>query len=278
MAIDLIGAAAESAPRANPNSSGLQSLKDFTDVNKLMNPADMAGVNGGLTDIGNKFKDMGAKFKSPADASNMLKSMEIPSVPSLNAAAPSLSKLMGDIGPKLDSLTGTGKGTLGMPDMEDFAESVCGGPSINYMNTTLGANSSNSEIRVAIDKIYTMINATASQIRKAGVDWVDDTSARPPSNLSTCMSFGQNLHKLGANTTGSGVSTILKRMANTHPESAHFGDSIKSSLAEGKNKVLMSANGIRPLDYSSNNPFGGLPSAGSDNSISDDSARKLLGG
>jgi hypothetical protein len=65
-------------------------------------------------------------------------------------------------------------------------------------------------------------------------------------SLGSAMSFATNLHKIGADTSGSGITDALKNMANTASAS---GDAIKASLAEGKNKALMMAQGIAPLKF-----------------------------
>ena len=60
------------------------------------------------------------------------------------------------------------------------------------------------------------------------------------------MNFATSLHKIGADTSGSGITDVLHSLAV--PNSAE-GDSIRASLAEGKNKALMLANGIKPLNF-----------------------------
>lgn len=262
---DIISAGSSMLATPAAGSSGIQNLKDFTNLDKMVNPSDIKGLTGGVSGIAGKFGDMGASFKSPGDAANMLKNIEIPSVPNLNAAAPSLKSLMGGL--DINSLTGTGNGPAGLPNIRDFAQAASGGPKIDAMNAAL-ASGDKAAILAAANDVHSMVTSASSLMEKAGID-IDTPT---PNSLGSCMSFAQGLHKLGANTTGSGVGGVLKDMVTDD----HYGDAIKASLAEGKNKALMSANGIKPLDFSGGNPFAGLPSAGSDNSL--DAGSKLLGG
>jgi len=97
-------------------------------------------------------------------------------------------------------------------------------------------------------------------------------SFTPPANdFGAIKSFAMNLHSIGASDDGS--AEILKGMI---PPGNQYGEAIKASLAEGKNKALMAANGINPLSFTDANPFKGLPSAPVDNSLN--SGASLLGG
>lgn len=100
----------------------------------------------------------------------------------------------------------------------------------------------------------------------------DMGSFTPPANdFGAIKSFAMNLHSIGASSDGS--AEILKGMI---PPGNQYGEAIKASLAEGKNKALMAANGISPLSFTDANPFQGLPSAGADNSLN--AGASLLGG
>ena len=247
---------------------GVQSLKDLTDIKKLSNPADVAGMSTDLKGVATKLGDMGAKFDSPAAAASMLNGITIPSVPKLDAFAPSLGGLMGDLKGDIDGMTGLGNGAHGLPNMTDFTQAAAGGPTIDAMAAAL-ASGSESAITSAVAGVHSMISTTSSLLNKAGVDL---TTPTPPS-LGSIKSFGMGLHPLGADANGSGVTDVLHNMAT---DDAH-GEAIKASLAEGKNKLLMQAHGIAPLQFTpTSNPFSGLPGAAGDNSLSGGST--LLGG
>ena len=172
----------------------------------------------------------------------MLNNIEIPNVPSLNAAAPDLSAHIGSLTSSIQSLTGVGHGVSGLnganglPSMTDFTHVVSGGPEI--ANITSAGSLNASQVSALSDSI------TKSQglMSAAGIDL---TSVPAPS-LSTNMTFATNLHKFGADATGSGVADVLKGMA---VPGSSFGDSIVNSLAEGKNIALMKTQGISPIKF-----------------------------
>jgi len=263
---DLISSGTNMLAQPGANSTGIQSLKDFTNLDKMVNPADVKGLTGGLSAISSKFGDMGASFKSPADAKNLMNNIEIPSIPNLDGAG-SLAKIAGDAGSDLEALVGTGRGPLGLPNIKDFMQAATGGPEIDALNAAL-ASGNEAAISTAVANLDAALDKSQTLLSNAGID----INQPPPKSLGSVMSFGQGLHKLGANTTGSGIVGALKDMATNDK----YGDAIKASLAEGKNKALMAANGIKPLDFSGGNPFSGLPSAASDNSLN--AGKSVLGG
>lgn len=131
MADDILSAAAAAAPSVPPGGGGIASLKDFTDVNKLADPAALKGLSGGLGDMASKMKDLGAKFKNPADAAKMFNSISVPNVPSFNGAFSGLDDMIAQHQPKLDELSlGTSgvpcTGPMGLPSLNDFMAPVAG--------------------------------------------------------------------------------------------------------------------------------------------------------
>ena len=227
-----------------PAVGGINYLKDLTDLTKLANPSDVAGLTGGLSAMSSKFSDMGAKFTSPAAAASMLKGIEIPSIPNLEAAAPSLSGLMSGMSADIGNMTGTASGLSalnganGLPNITDFTHAVSGGPELAAINAA-GAIT-DEQITALEDSLVKSQNL----IESAGID----LAVPPMPSLGSAMSFATSLHKIGADTSGSGITDALKNMANTASAS---GDAIKASLAEGKNKALMMAQGIPPLKFGS---------------------------
>jgi len=213
------------------NLSSISNLNDFTNLNKLTSdPAQLSGFTGGLAGMSEKFKDLGASFPNPAAATDMLKNITVPSIPSLDAV-PSMSTLMEGLSPQIDNLIGAGSGEMGVPNMTDFLESVGGGPSIDALNNEINADT--------VSAITASVNKSSQLFANAGVDF----SAPVPNTLGTAMNFATSLHNLGQD---SEVSGLLSNMAVS---GSQFGDSIKASLAEGKNRALMLANGIRPLNF-----------------------------
>jgi hypothetical protein len=127
-----------------------------------------------------------------------------------------------------------------------------------------------------LDAIIAQANMCNSLLEKALGDM---SSFTPPANdFGAIKSFALSLHSIGASSDGS--AELLKGMIPTSsgdPEVLKFGEAIKASLAEGKNKALLAANGINPLSFTDANPFKGLPSAPGDNSLNS-GASALLGG
>lgn len=238
---------------------GIQSLKDLSDYTKLANPSDTAGFSGASA-LTAKFKDMGAGSIADAGAApDFFNKIQTTTTPKMDSAHPTLSDLIKSNQPSFDSMTGTGRGPGGVPNMFDFAQHVGGGPDIDIFNGNTISNSSCLALQGSVT------NAT-NLWQTAGVD----LTAPPPNSLGSSMAFATNLHKYGADKSGSGVAELLSNMANG---SSKFGESIKASLAEGNNNKLFQLNGMGPIKT---NPFEGLPAAQGENSL--ENGAKLLGG
>jgi hypothetical protein len=217
----------------------IENLKDLTDLSKLA-PSGSGLTAANLPDMSamaSKFSDMGAKFTSPEAAASMCSAIEIPSIPNLEAAVPSLSGLMSSMSSNISSMISGGLPITGsVPSMTDFMQHVSGGPAIDAFNSASIDISS-------INALNTSITQTSSAFNNIGIDI---STAPPKLGLGGAMGFATSLHKIGADTSGSGITDTLKNMANTASAS---GDAIKASLAEGKNKALMMAQGIAPLKF-----------------------------
>lgn len=240
-------------------TGGIQSLKDLGDYTKLANPSDTAGFAG--TDaLTSKFKDMGAgSLANAGAATDFFSKIQTTSTPQTDAAHPSLSNLIQSNQSNFDAMTGTGNGPGGVPNIFDFAQHVGGGPDVTAFN------SAGSDV-ASITAFNNSISQATSLWSTAGVD----LTSPAPNCLGSSMSFATNLHKFGADKSGSGVSELLANMANS---SSKYGESVKASLAEGNNNKLLQLNGIGPIKT---NPFEGLPAAQGENSLENGS--KLLGG
>jgi hypothetical protein len=227
-------------------------LNDFTNLSKLA-PAGSALAalpTTGMPDLSamaSKFSDMGAKFANPAAAAGLLNGIQIPSIPDLNSFAPTLSGLTSSLSDGIANMTGKAfglsalNGANGLPNITDFTHAVSGGPELSAL-----ANVGN--IGITADHITALTDSITKSQGLMATAGIDITSPLPLPSLGSAMSFATSLHKFGADTAGSGISDVLGGMAN--PGSA-FGDSIKASLAEGKNKALMAAHGISPLKFGS---------------------------
>jgi|TARA_R110000822_G_scaffold68404_22_gene166403 hypothetical protein len=219
----------------------INNMSDYLNINKLVGPEDLNGFDSSLSGIGTKFGDMGASFSNPAQADVMLGGLQIPNVPTLDASTPSLTELISSEQAQLDSMTGTGQGPLGMPSLTDFFQSISGGPDIDALN--------NSDIDMtSIANMETALNKQTTLFGQAGID----LSTPPPNNLNSSKTFATNLHKFGTDDIS---NQLLGNMASNN----QYGDSIKSSLAEGKNNDLLGQYGVKKPDF---NPFEGVPSSG----------------
>ena len=252
---------ATSAPEVG-NAGGIQSLKDLSDYTKLANPADTAGFNGASA-LATKFKDMGGGAISDASqAPGFFSSIQTVNTPITNNLHPTLPNLMSSLQPDIDSMTGSGNGYRGLPNIRDFTQHLAGGPDVTAFNTS---NFSVADITAYANSISGASNLWST----AGVD----LTSPPPNSLGSSMAFATNLHKFGSDTSGSGVADVLRNMANT---STKYGESVKASLAEGNNNNLLAANGMGPLKT---NPFEGAPSyQGEDSSLNTNAGARLLGG
>ena len=219
------------------NAGGIQSLSDLGNPNKL-DPSGTAGLTGGIAGLTTHLNNLGAgSIKNASAAGSLFSQIQSVQTP-LNAASPTLSDLGGMIKSNqstIDSLTGSGTGPLGIPSMTDFTQHLAGGPSITSFLQNVGTNAG-----AAISALTSSLSGAISLIATAGVD----TTSPVPNNLGSAMGFAKNLHKYGADTSGSGISDILHNMANT---ATAEGEAIKASLAEGKNAKLLADNAIPPV-------------------------------
>lgn len=246
----------------------ISSLGDLTDITKIANPSSLPGLSTDLAGIGSKFKDLGARFDSPASAATMINRLEIPTVPKLDASAPSLSTMVSGLNTNNwtieKNLYGGGQ-MSGIPSMTNFMDIAVGGPYIEAFNAAGVTTASCNALQTGIVKTEAMFEGCGIEL-----------GTKAPNCLGTAMTFATGLHKFGADTSGSGVADVLKTMANP---ASKFGDSIKASIAEGRNISLMQVNNIKPLDFTppaGADPFAGLPSAPGDNSLG--SGAGILGG
>jgi hypothetical protein len=254
---------ADLAPEVG-NAGGIQSLKDLGDYTKTADPSAIKGLTTDAAGIAGKFSDMGASFPNMRSATSMLSKISVPSIPNLDAAAPTLNSLTSGLSSQLNSMTGASLSTAlspnlgpgGLPSITDFTQSVAGGPA--FTNILNGG--------VTVDTIAALEASTSkatSLFATAGVD----LNSPPSPGLGTSMNFATGLHKFGTNSEMSGL------LGNMAVPGTQYGDSIKASLAEGRNKALMTQNGIPPLN------FNNLPTyTGEDSSLNTNAGARLLGG
>lgn len=236
------------------NSPKIINLGDYADLSKIVTPGIIPKLTTDFGALATKLGGMGASFASGSLAKDIMSNLEIPDVPTLVASAPSMSSLITDIKPAVTSLTGTAVGSSpltgnsGLPSMTDFTHVVSGGPELSAIDApeTLTAEK--------VTALADSIGKTANLLAQAGID----TGELPLASLGTAMVFASSLHKFGEDREFSGVSGVLSNMANT---ASKYGDAIKLSLIEGKNKATLALAGIRPIQYSPNekNPTSLLP-------------------
>ena len=215
---------------------GLQSLATLSDPTTLSNPTDIAGITGGTKELTTHLTDLGATtLKDSSQATGLFGQIKSVSTPLHAAAFPSLGGLISGNQSLIDGLTGTGTGPKGLPCMQDFTQHLSGGPSITSFLQSVTSNAT-----AAISALTASIANATSLFTLAGVDFTNPVK----NTLGSSMNFAQNLHKFGADTSGSGIGDILHNMANT---STPYGEAIKASLVEGRNKQLLQDNGVRPL-------------------------------
>jgi len=217
------------------NSTSIQSLADVGDPTKL-DPSSASGVSGGVPGLTVQLNNMGAaSIKNASAAPGLFGMIQSVQTPLSTASFPDLGGLIKDHQSTIDSLTGSGNGPLGLPSMTDFTEHLAGGPSITSFLQNVGNN-----VADAISALTSSISSAAGLFTTAGVD----LTTPPPNTLGTAMSFAQNLHKYGADTSGSGIADVLHNLADT---STAYGEAIKASLAEGKNAKLLADNAMPPV-------------------------------
>jgi hypothetical protein len=225
-------------------AGGIQSLKDLGDPTKL-DPEGTAGLASGISGLTTHLTDMGAGTVADAGAAGSLFS-QIQSIqtPLHSTAFPTLNSLVTANQGTIDSLTGTGTGPVGLPSMSDFTQHLSGGPSITSFLQTVGTNAG-----AAISALTASLVGAESLVVTAGID----PTSPPPNTLGAAMGFAKNLHKFGADSSGSGVADILHNLADT---ATAEGEAIKASLAEGKNNKLLLKNGIPPITTTPPPPVG----------------------
>jgi hypothetical protein len=225
-------------------AGGIQSLKDLGDPTKL-DPEGTAGLASGISGLTTHLTDMGAGTVADAGAAGSLFS-QIQSIqtPLHSAEFPTLNSLVTDNQSTIDTLTGTGTGPMGLPSMSDFTQHLAGGPSITSFLQTVGTNAS-----AAISALTSSLAGAVSLVENTGVD----LTSPAPNVLGSAMSFAKNLHKFGADSSGSGVADVLHNLAST---ATAEGEAIKASLAEGMNNKLLAKNGIPPITTTPPPPVG----------------------
>lgn len=228
-------------------AGSFSSLADFTDISKFNIP-DSDKLVGGFAGLSNKMSDLGATFANPDAAANMLSGLELPNVPKLASYAPSLPALAEKLNPCIQKSTGTNQDGSGPPGIDDFMSSVNGHPSIDAFGSIDFAGIAATGSQTAIDAASKITDACKAHLDyvgglfdKAGMSLSDPP---PPPKLASIGAFASSLHDHGADPI---TSACLAKLAN--PTSI-AGQAVHNCLAEGKNKALMMANGISPIDLS----------------------------
>jgi hypothetical protein len=107
-----------------PPTANLSSLASVLDVKNIVSPDVMAAIPGGnLAGLGNAFSNLGGNFTDFSKAGDMLKKIEVPSLPNLEGLK---NPLPDDIASAFSGMLGSGDSPLGLPTMSDMLGSVSG--------------------------------------------------------------------------------------------------------------------------------------------------------
>jgi len=221
----------------------LTSLLDLTDIVKLVPASKRTGLVAGLKTMGQKFADMGASFKLPADAAKMLRSITIPDATKLNGQS-SIASLVTSLGSAISSATGTGSNPNGLPNVTDFTQPVSGGVNVNAVistiQSTVGDNYTAQESTV-VTGLTSMVEKSQSLFDLAGIDLINS----PTISLTTIVSLAGGIGQFGIDTMQSNVANVVIAMTTNDL----YGDAVKSTIAEAVNTQQMIAAGIKPITF-----------------------------
>jgi hypothetical protein len=220
------------------------SLADFTNISKFNIP-DSDKLVGGFAGLSSKMSDLGASFATPGAASAMLNNLELPKLPALESYAPSLPALAEKLNPCLEKSTGTNKDGSGPPKIDDFMSTVNGHPAIDdfakidFAGLAIGDPAVIDAATKVTDACKAHLDYVGGLFDKAGMSLSDPM---PTPKLASIGAFASSLHDHGADPV---TAACLAKLANP---SSIAGQAVQNCLAEGKNKALMLANGISPID------------------------------
>lgn len=280
---------ASAAPILGEGQGGIESVKDFLDISKVTGGTDLTGMKDGLqySDMGQKLGGMGASFQDPNSGARMFESMGLPPADEISDYNAPTSPGVSMGGLQINTMTGEGTGLAGLPTTRDFFPACAGTPEIADLNASLDADFASADI----SSVNSQISNAQSLMDKSGID-LDNPPAKnlghtmtfgtnlhrygadDLNNPTNTTAFGANqapgvvrggvasldgIDAFGKSTTDlvntdlqsgfMGTGDVLRDMANT---SNKYGQSITASLAEGKNKAVMQANGILPLNFGPN--------------------------
>ena len=285
---NFLGSNSETLPISGSGVGGIESAADFLSMNKVVGSqgVELTGMKDGLqySDMGQKLSGMGASFEDPDTAARMFESMGLPEPSEMELYDGPTSPAVSMGGLDINAMTGQGTGLAGLPTTRDFFPACSGTPEIESLNAALDADFAS----VDISSVNSQISNAQSLMDKAGID-LDMPPAKNLGHTMTFGTnlhrFGADDLNNPANTTAFGAAQapgeprggyagidgiddfgksvtdmvntdllsgfmgtgdVLRDMANT---SNKYGQSITASLAEGKNKAVMQANGILPLNY-----------------------------
>ena len=285
---NFLGGDSPALPILGSGVGGIESAADFLSMNKVVGSqgVELTGMKDGLqySDMGQKLSGMGASFQDPDTAARMFESMGLPPPSEMELYDGPTSPAVSMGGLQINTMTGQGTGLAGLPTTRDFFPACSGTPEIESLNAALDANFAS----VDISSVSSQISNAQSLMDKAGID-LDMPPAKNLGHTMTFGTnlhrFGADDLNNPANTTAfgaaqapgeprggyagidgiddfgksvtdmvntdllsgfMGTADVLRDMANT---SNKYGQSITAALAEGKNKAVMQANGILPLNY-----------------------------
>jgi hypothetical protein len=237
------------------DANAISSVNDFADVDKLAG-SEAEGLTTDFAGISQKFSDLGGSLSDPQVVGNALGEVVLPVAAKFQSLVDSLippvgelidgvkgqlSGLMGSVDSALKTLTGSGAGKLGVPNLNDVMGPITGTSPVMRAVSLDPTNPNN----------IAALNATVAQANSFFATAGIDLNLPAALNLGSVMSFGTALHKLGADPNGFGTANMLNAMATDDA----YGEALKVSIAEGKNNELLAEAGIpapvtdAPTDY-----------------------------
>jgi len=244
-----------------------------------------------FSDIGQKLSGMGASFEDPDTAARMFESIGLPPPDEMELYDGPTSPGVSMGGLQINTMTGQGTGLAGLPNTRDFFPACSGTSEFTTVYNKIDAGNFEDVTADEVQTIQDLYDNAQSLMLNAGID-LDNPPAKNLGHTMTFGTnlhrYGADDLNNPANTTAFGASQapgeprggyaglagiddfgksvtdmvnpdllsgfmgtgdVLRDMANT---SNKYGQSITASLAEGKNKAVMQANGILPLNYGPN--------------------------
>ena len=265
-----------------PVTASVSNAADLLDAKKVL-PMDIVSKlpGGSLSGLGNALSNMGGNFKSPADLSQMLGGVKVPSLPNLDALK---SPIPDDIKAAFAPMLGTGSGPFGNPTVNDIIGTAAGhghtdafvnivtthqkimespaGQTLKAATDALTADPTNPTKLAAFNAAQAAVTASTNADMAKLITGMATSIESSQTQLATEVS---NLSVAGispatattpAPTQLLGMASKLhalgvdkqqlgfNSMLNSMASNSVYGDAIKAALSEGQNIAKSAAAGI----------------------------------